>query len=266
MSTDNRSAVSQAFAVREPGSRGSLPEIAANRIRSMISEGRLPPASRLPNELELAAAMGVSRGTIRAGLHLLQQQGLVWRRQGVGTFVSDKPILENRLDINSGVTDLIRSTGLAPGCRDLDIKIVPADEYVAQQLRVPLDNSVVHIQRTRTANDKPVVASIDMFPLALMQHGPRPLDLDALKGALGEKRSIYRILQDDLHVIVHHGIAKIRPIKADAQLLRRLNLDLPRGSVMLYLEQVDFDRDQHPVLLSYEYHLADGTTFTVYRC
>lgn len=231
----------------------------------MVGEGRLSPGSRLPNELELAEMMGISRGTLRAALHLLQQQGLVWRRQGIGTFVSEKPILENRLDINGGVTELIQSKGLTPGCRDIKIDVIAADDYLAQQLDVPVASPLVDIRRTRTAEGKPVVASVDVFLLSLLQRSPRPLGLDALKTALEQKSSIYRVFADELHIGIDHGIAKLRPIKADVHLLKQLHLDLPPGSVMLYLEQLDFDRDQRPVLLSYEYHVADFCSFTVFR-
>lgn len=255
----------QAFPASEPISRESLPEVTAGRLRSMIHSGSLSPGYRLPNELELAEAMGVSRGTIRAALHLLQQQGLIWRRQGVGTFVSEKPLLVNRLDINSGVTDLIESMGLVPGCQDMEIKLTPADEYLAEQLRVPLGSPLVYIRRTRTASDKPVVASVDVFDLTIIQQGSHSLDLDALKKALEQKLSVYRVFEDELHITIDHGIAKIRPIKADVRLMKQLHLDLPAGSVMLYLEQLDFDRDQHPVLFSYEYHVSDFSTFTIFR-
>jgi GntR family transcriptional regulator len=265
MFMDERLTKAQVFPASEPISRESLPEVTAHRIRSMIHEGKLSPGSRLPNELELAEVMGVSRGTIRAALHLLQQQGLIWRRQGVGTFVSEKPILENRLDINSGVTGLIESMGLVPGCQDMEIKLIPAEEYLVQQLRVPLDSPLVYIRRTRTASDKPVVASVDIFALALMQQGPRFLDLDALKKVLEQKLSIYRVFEDELHIVIDHGIAKIRPIKADARLMKQLHLDLPAGSVMLYLEQLDFDPDHRPILFSHEYHVSDFCAFTVFR-
>jgi len=209
--------------------------------------------------------MGVSRGTLRAALHLLQQQGLVWRRQGIGTFVTEKPVLENRLDINGGVTELIQSQGLAPGCRDIEVKLIAADDYLAQELDVPVASPLVEIRRTRTAEGKPVVASIDVFPAALLQRTARPLGLQALKAVLEQKSSIYRVFADELHISIDHGIAKLRPIKADARLLRQLHLHLPSESVMLYLEQLDYDRDQRPVLLSYEYYVADFCSFTVFR-
>jgi len=255
----------QEFAIGKPISHESLPEVTANRIRSMIHKGTLPPGSRLPNEFELAEAIGVSRGTIRAALYLLEQQGLIWRRQGVGTFVREDTLLENRLDINSGVTDLIESMGLVPGTRNMEITIIPADEFLAEQLRVPLNSPLVHIQRTRTANDKPVVASIDIFAYAILQRGPQPLDLDMLKEALRREPSIYRVFENALRIIIDHGIAKIRPIKADARLIEQFQLDLPPDSIMLYLEQLDFDRNQQPVLFSREYHVADFCTFTIFR-
>jgi len=261
----NRPKPSESFARADPISQEPLPEVTANRIRSMIHDGSLRPGSRLPNELELAEAMGVSRGTIRSALHLLQQQGLIWRRQGVGTFVSEKPILENRLDINLGVSDVIESMGLKPGHKAMEIKLVPADELLAEQLRVPQDSSLVYVRRIRTADDRPVAASVDIFALEILQQGSRILELEALKQALAEHHSVYRVLERELNVIIDHGIAKLRPIKADTQLLKQLDLDIPVGSVMLYLEQLDYDRDQRPVLLSYEYHVSDFSTFTVYR-
>ena len=100
-----------------------------------------------------------------------------------------------------------------------------------------------------------------------MRRFSRPLDIDALKQLLEEKTSIYRLFEDEFHISIHHGIAKLRPIKADVGLVKKLRVekDVPVGSVMLYMEQLDFDRDQRPVLLSYEYHVSDISTFTVYR-
>jgi DNA-binding GntR family transcriptional regulator len=51
----------------------------------------------------------------------------------------------------------------------------------------------------------------------------------------------------------------------NAQSLKQMGLDLPAGSVMLYLEQVDYDRNRQPVAVSYEYHVSDFCEFKVYR-
>jgi GntR family transcriptional regulator/MocR family aminotransferase len=65
-----------------------------NAIRAAIAEGRLHPGDRLPPSRDLAAAHGVSRGTVVAAYELLRVHGLVESRTGSGTYVARAP--ENR--------------------------------------------------------------------------------------------------------------------------------------------------------------------------
>lgn len=56
-------------------------------LRQRIQNGNYPPDARLPGEHELAAMLGVSRPIIRDALGRLRDQGIVYSRQGAGTFV-----------------------------------------------------------------------------------------------------------------------------------------------------------------------------------
>lgn len=75
----------------EPGAirRVRLYEEVASRIQRLISEGRLKPGDKLPPERELAEAFGVSRGSVRDAIRVLELIGLVEPRQGDGTIVRD---------------------------------------------------------------------------------------------------------------------------------------------------------------------------------
>ena len=245
--------------------KDSLPQITANRIRTMINNKTLAPGARLPNEIELAEATGVSRGTIRAALSLLEQQGLIWRRQGMGSFVSERPILENRLDINNGVTELIKSMGLKPGSLVSGISVLPADEFSASQLQVPVGSPLVNIRRTRTANERPVISSIDIFAEELLQRNQSLTDLKELRASLEAHGSLYSLFENELRIRIDYGITHLRPITADAKLVKQLGFKVKEGAVMLYLEQIDYDPDRVPLLLSHEYHVADFCEFTIYR-
>lgn len=64
---------------------------ALDSIRRMIDEGRLPDDGRLPTERELAAEFGIGRRTVRRALETLEAEGLIWRKQGKGTFVGQPP-------------------------------------------------------------------------------------------------------------------------------------------------------------------------------
>ena len=262
---ENQSPPLNLFGQYEPLQPESLTEMTASRIRAMIFNGTLAPGTRLPNEVELASAMGVSRGTLRAALHLLTQQGLIWRRQGLGSYISEKPMLENRLDTFTGVTDLIASMGLKPGCQLLEVSLVQADESTAAQLKLPPESPLVCVRRIRTADDRPVVSSVEFFPQTLLHQGAVAFSLQDLKTAIETHLSLYRVFEQELHIAVDYGIAKIRPIKVDARVVKQIGMDIPNGSVMFYIEQLDFDRNRQPVMLSLEYHVADFCTFTIYR-
>lgn len=59
-----------------------------DRIVAQISSGELLPGSMLPSEMQIAAEAGVSQGTARKSLMMLEQHGIVRREQGRGTFVT----------------------------------------------------------------------------------------------------------------------------------------------------------------------------------
>jgi len=66
-------------------------EQVVRHIAKLIEEGRLRPGDRLAAERELAQELGISRPTVRAGLHALAAMGVIESRQGAGTFITDGP-------------------------------------------------------------------------------------------------------------------------------------------------------------------------------
>jgi GntR family transcriptional repressor for pyruvate dehydrogenase complex len=72
-----------------PG-EGSTDQVVAF-VRGLIDRGRLRPGDRLPGERDLATQIGVSRPSVRAGLHALAAMGVVRSRHGSGTYIPDGP-------------------------------------------------------------------------------------------------------------------------------------------------------------------------------
>jgi GntR family transcriptional regulator, transcriptional repressor for pyruvate dehydrogenase complex len=60
-------------------------------VRDLIERRALRPGDRLPAERDLAAKIGVSRPTVRAGLRALAAIGVVRSRHGSGTYIPDGP-------------------------------------------------------------------------------------------------------------------------------------------------------------------------------
>ena len=71
--------------------RKTLTEVAQQELRQAITGGTFRPGSQLPTEAELCEMLGVSRTVVREALRVLEDDGLVARRHGVGTFVRNHP-------------------------------------------------------------------------------------------------------------------------------------------------------------------------------
>jgi GntR family transcriptional regulator len=226
-----------------------------DQLRHAILSGVYPSGSRLPSEKELAEMLGISRSTLRECLRTLEEQGLIARRRGVGTFVCPRPILKN-LSLNYGITEMIRSAGFMPGTAQLSIHTDASDAETADVLQIATGEQVMTIERVRTAEGRPIVCSRDVFPASLVQGHE-----DSLKSL--STSSLYTYFLNELGISIHHGLAKLCPISAHADLAGLLKVR--RGSPLLYIRQLDYVSDGRPILLSHEYHIADAFEITVYR-
>ncbi len=236
-----------------PGRRSSAVNA---EIRSRIESGTWRPGTRLPPEPELAASLGVSRATLREALRLLAEDGWLSRTRGDGTYVTHRPRLRNNLDVNFGVSELIRSMGMKPGTENLRTYNAVATAAEGERLGIPPSSPVAVIERVRTANDEPVVFSRDVIPHAMV--GGR----EDLLGALGQG-TLYGVLRDDFGIVIAQGLASLKPIKADRWLARQLRVGT--GALLLQILQVDYDESGRAVLLSLEYHLAEAFEISVVR-
>ena len=248
--------------IRQVQDSASLPEKVAEQLRAMVISGDLAPSSQLPTEPDLSRAMNVSRSTLRAALDTLAREGVVVRKRGVGTFVAEQPLVANNLNLNWGVTEVIRATGAEPGTADLTVAVETAGEHVAQRLGLAQGDPIVVVERVRLADERRVVFSRDMLPRALFKSAG-PAALSELDVYLASKQSMYGFLQERLGLDFHHAMAWLRPVAADSFLAERLRIE--EGGGLLYIEQVDYDGAGRPLVLAYEYHVADAFTFTVYR-
>lgn len=74
-----------------PGTGIDNASVALAHIRALIRSGALDAGGRLPTERALCARFDISRRAVRRALDALEAEGLVWRRQGKGTFVGTPP-------------------------------------------------------------------------------------------------------------------------------------------------------------------------------
>src|SRR5690606_20119214 len=81
----------------------------ADLMRQRIARGIWPEGHQLPSLEELVAEFGVARATVRHGIGLLADEGLVARRQGQGTFVTGRPQNDRWIKVVTSLAELAKS-------------------------------------------------------------------------------------------------------------------------------------------------------------
>ncbi|MFH1524591.1 MAG: GntR family transcriptional regulator [Chloroflexota bacterium] len=129
----------------------------------------LPAESRLPSEPELARRMGVSRATLREAMRSFEGQGLIRRRQGVGTFVVAKvPVMDSGLEVLESIETLAQRTNLSVNMGELHVQQIPADKDLATALDVPVGTYLTRVERVIYTDNRPIAFLVDTLPAEIL--------------------------------------------------------------------------------------------------
>lgn len=208
----------------------------------------LPAGSALPPERTLAVRFETSRTTVRQALSELVVEGRLVRIQGKGTFVA-QPKVAQVLQLTSYTGDL-RTVGLEPDTKILDISYVTADEQLARRLAINAGGRVLRIHRLRLASGEPM--SIDTTHLSARRF-PR------LRRELEMHSSLYETLYNAYNVRLTDAEEIIETVLAtpyDAQVL-----SVDAGLPLLLLTRHAFDADGNPVEWAQSLYRGDRYKF-----
>ncbi len=117
----------------------------ANRLRQDILAGRYKPGARLPTERVLCMEYAVSRITIRQALTVLEEEQLIVRRQGSGTYVRQNPT--RRIPLMIDFTGSVREHAPSLSRKLLTSRTKIAPEWVADELRISHAANVLYAER-----------------------------------------------------------------------------------------------------------------------
>jgi DNA-binding GntR family transcriptional regulator len=189
----------------EPKStRRSDPEpqylVLRDQIALNIDLGKLPPGTRLPSERTLQADSGAARGTIREALFQLEAEGLIYRRDRSGWYVSPPAVTYNptRWD---GFMTYVTQQGRMPSTEVLSKDLIPANAALADIFRIAPGTQLFDICRRRSVDGRAVlVERIYIDPTMAPGLLDQPLDA-----------SITRILSSAYNLMVARNRVDMRP-------------------------------------------------------
>lgn len=124
-----------------------------------------PAGEKLKSEPELAASLGVSRATLREAMRNFESQGLIRRRQGVGTFVLDRgQNIETGLEVLESIETQATRLGMDVKMGYLGIHKTQAGQDFAEKLGIYSTATIVNISRVIWVSEHPVAYLIDILP------------------------------------------------------------------------------------------------------
>ena len=165
---------------------------------------QLSVGDAIPSERQLSADFGVSRLTVRAALDDLVREGYLVRRHGSGTFVSE-PKIAQELTMTS-FTDDMRTRGLQPASKTLELRITPAGARLGRLLHLSPSEPVLVAVRLRLA---------DSESMAIETVHIRAAQVPDLTAKDLEERSFYELLRDRYGIVVVGGEQTIEPTVTD---------------------------------------------------
>jgi GntR family transcriptional regulator len=194
-------------------------EVTRQRVLELIE--RLAVGDPIPPERRLAGDLGVSRLTLRAALDELAREGLIVRRRGSGSFVSE-PKIAQQIGLTSFTEDM-RRRSMTPGTRMVEMETIHAGARLGRALHVSPGEQVVRVLRLRLADGEPMAVE-DLFVTASLIPGLTRADL--------ENASFYALLRERYGITVARGIQVIEPTVTSQEEANLLGVPLHSPALM----------------------------------
>src|SRR3712207_3916006 len=246
----------------EAPQRSSLVDDTEHALRSWLSTGAHRPGDRLPPELELAAMLGVSRGTLRTALDRLEEAGEIMRRQGSGTYVGHavRPVaFHEGLEVLRPYSELATRRGVTLGVRDLQIARRRIGTETAEVFGLDAATEATTISRVVLADGEPVALMRDV-----VRPGVALPDAVTLRRALEGGRMVLDILLG-LGVPVAFAVTRVKPklLSGGERMGRALGVE--GTTAVLELEEVIHMPDGEAIQHSSDTFAAGGIDLRVRR-
>jgi GntR family transcriptional regulator len=218
-------------------------------LRREIDEGRLRADEQLPSESQLGRRFEVSRITVRRALQTLEHEGLIYRRQGLGSFVRSRRARQGLVRLTDFVEDMAQA-GLQPSSRVTFWATERACSRVAAALLVPEGTTVTRIDRLRLGDGAPVAFDRTWLP---SPYG------HLLDGHDLEAETFYRILEGNYQIPVLRGMYNIEAIGAAPDVAR--HLDVPAGQALLLITRTTLTHGDRRLYYQHRYYRSDRVVY-----
>ncbi|MCI0520080.1 MAG: GntR family transcriptional regulator [Chloroflexi bacterium] len=236
---------------------------AVEALRWFIDQSAFQPGDRLPGESELARQLGISRPTLREAMGALESQGVIFRRHGVGAFVTTPPrgAMYDGLERLESMVSMAAKAGVSAGRTGWEVTHAAAPEEAATALGVISGASLIRAQAIiaetgrSPANPAGSLAYLDSYVR------PEYADFEELTAFAGG--SLLDYLLQCSRVRLSYTKTRLHAVSADAHTAPRLGAALDRP--LLLLVETLFSDHGAPVVWTRNFFVTEKVNFQIIR-
>ena len=223
----------------------------ARSLRERIDAGHPAPGERLDTQRSLARAYGVTLMTLRQALELLERDGLITRRHGLGTFVTSPSVDYDILHLRTFAGDL-SAKGVHVATRFLRSHFAVADRWVVRELDLDNGDRAFVLERLRLVGGRPMSFQASYLPASTGEEVAKlDLAMTSLRQALSFK----------LGIEITAARETVSAVRLDPRAARELGCR--PGVPAFRSDRVSIDPDGRPIV--YDRVFIPGDRFRITR-
>jgi GntR family transcriptional regulator len=224
----------------------SLTDQAKAHIKQQILENQFEE-DRIPSEMDLAESLGVSRTTIRDALSRLENEGVIYRKQGSGTFVNRPGLrIKSRLEEIWSYEAVLEDHGYVPSTRVLDVRFEPAEPSLAGVLELSPGEKMLVVEKLFLEDELPVIMAVNHIPEKLIEKPYEARDLES---------PVFEFLAQFGQQHLSYYLSEFVPILAGGSIATNLNIS--SSTPLLSLEEIGYSEENSPILKACSYFRDD---------
>ena len=221
-------------------------------IRHLLREIPLPAGTPFPPERVMCERVGVSKMTLRQAYGLLEREGLIRCRRGVGTFVAPSPVDKSLPEMRS-FSEEMAARGKVPSSRLLSFDLAKPSPSACEFFGLSEDQPVYDIRRLRLGDDIPVASENVQLPAHLIPNLER-FDLSS--------QSIYKILEEHYQIQLGWCNQEVSAVSPDK--LHRKLLEINTPVALLVYKRRSYAGNGVPIELAVTAYRGDIYTASIH--
>jgi len=220
-------------------------------LKQKIETGALASDEKLPSENELSKKFDVSRVTVRRALQTLENDQLIYRCQGLGSFVTDQRTHQS-FSILNDFSEELEGSGMKASSKLISFEQVNISDRkdLLSYLGIESKKVAVKIERVRLGDGAPVAYDVTWMPVFYGQ---------LIEGYDLEKTTIFKILEEEFDIPIERGCYRFEATVADRNLANHLNVE--PNTPLLQINRISYTIGDKPVYFQKRYYRNDKIVF-----